>query len=417
MTVWEYGYQILYLLNMSVVYYAMQLVRCAFFSYAVLVCIYFLRRTVFKNNIFLKGAAWGLLIPVLFVGRMKFFYENKAGRALFSWWTAVSMSWSWLCWFYLGGVFIFTFFLWRKRRRIKKLTEGMEKRMVEGTLLYVTDIPVTPFAAGVFRPKIVVPGVILKEYGEEEQKTILLHEKVHIQLGHLLLYLLWDMLRALLWINPLLTVGMKYFREDMEEICDRVTIQRSGGDACAYGMLLLKSMKVLHAESEAYNMYVAFAGDKAYQNLRQRITRIAGYRPYKRRMAFAILAVSVLCIAGTVGWIENNSYARYSEDEGVLVYGYKEGEVSFLDTSDTLCQMISYDDSAVYVNREAFESFLCKNNVKGDIFIVFGGYSKLPGFGGGGYSCFYEPDGENEIVTIPYERRRDDWMMVWFKML
>lgn len=203
----------------------------------------------------------------------------------------------------------------------------------------------------------------------------------------------------------------------MEKKAENKKADGRHGDACAYGMLLLKSMKVLHAESEAYNMYAAFAGDKAYQNLRQRITRIAGYRPYKRRMDFAILAVSVLCIAGTVGWIENNSYARYSEDEGVLVYGYKEGEVSFLDTSDTLCQMISYDDSAVYVNREAFESFLCKNNVNGDIFIVFGGYSKLPGFGGGGYSCFYEPDGENEIVTIPYERRRDDWMMVWFKML
>lgn len=64
------------------------------------------------------------------------------------------------------------------------------------------------------------PEVILKEYDQKEFQAILLHEKTHIRLGHLLCYFLWDILRVLLWLNPFLGIGTKYFREDMEEICD-----------------------------------------------------------------------------------------------------------------------------------------------------------------------------------------------------
>lgn len=50
-------------------------------------------------------------------------------------------------------------------------------------------MPVTPSTMGVFRHKIVIPEIILKEYSREELQTILLHEKTHIRLGHLLFYL------------------------------------------------------------------------------------------------------------------------------------------------------------------------------------------------------------------------------------
>ena len=141
----------------------------------------------------------------------------------------------------------------------------MEKRMVDHTVIYVTKTPVTPSTVGVFRPKIIMPEVILKGYDRKDFQTILLHEKTHIRLGHLLFYFLWDILRALLWLNPFLAIGTKYFREDMEEICDWVTIKRSKGRAYAYGQLLLKSMRVLQAESKDFNMYATFTGDKEYQ--------------------------------------------------------------------------------------------------------------------------------------------------------
>lgn len=96
----------------------------------------------------------------------------------------------------------------------------------------------------------------------------------------------------------------------MEEICDWVTIKRSGDKAYAYGQLLLKSMRVLQAESEDFNMYATFAGDKEYQSVRQRGTRIAGYKPYKGVVAVSTLVATMLCVVVAFLWTQNVSYER-----------------------------------------------------------------------------------------------------------
>lgn len=357
MTVQEFACRWLQFLNIGVVYYVMQIVRCAILSYAVFAIVCLGRETLFRDNIFFKGALWSLFIPVLFVGRMKFFYENEVGRKLFSWWTEIGMGHTWICWLYLSGVAVYGFRLFLGRRKLEKLVDGMEKR----------------------------------------------------EMG--------DILRALLWINPLLAVDMKFLRQDMEEICEWITIQKSGKGIYKYGQLLIKSMKVLQEESAEFNMYAAFAGDREYRDIRQRVTKIAGYKPYKRMLMVNVAVITALCVLGAVFWIQNVSYSRCSEDGSMMVYGYDGESVVFFNDSDVLSQMISYDDSYVYVDREAFESFLRQNNAQGEIFIVFGGFYKLPGFGGGGRSCLYETVSGDKIVRIPYERLKDDWMVTLFKIL
>lgn len=398
-------------------YYTLQFVRCVMVSFAVFTVVIILRKTILKNKVFLKGALWALFIPVLFVGRLRFFDENRIGWILSAWWKMVTINHVWICWLYLGVALLYAALLFCKRRKLKNLVAGMEKRELEGTFIYVTGIPVTPSTVGVFRPRIVMPEVILKEYDREEIQTILLHEKTHIRLGHLLFYLLWDILRVLLWLNLLLTIGTKYFREDMEEICDWVTIQRSQGKAYTYGQMLLKSMRLLQAEIEDFNMFPTFAGDKEYRNTRQRVTRIAGYKPYRRMTTIVAVVVAVLFAAGAAVWIHNLSYDRNIELDDVLAYGYENDAVTFVDYSDELSRMISYDDSYVYVDREAFEDFLFENNASGDIYIVFGGYIKLPGIGGYGYSCLYESETEEKIVRIPYDNHEDDWYTKLYKIL
>lgn len=404
-------------INFCIFYYTVLLVRCALVSFAVFAFVIALRKAILKNNVFLKGAMWALFVPVLFAGKLKVFDESRTGMIFSNCLRIIGDKHIWICWLYICGVFLYAALLIHKRRKLKKLVAGMEKRKVDGTSVYVTNIPVTPYAVGVFRPKIVMPEVMLKEYAGKELQTILLHEKIHIRLGHLLLYLLWDILRVLLWINPLLSVGTRYFREDMEEICDWVTIQRSTGKAYTYGQLLLKSMRVLQAESEDFNMYATFAGDKEYRNIRQRVTRIAAYRPYKQIAAVGTLIAIMFCAAGTIFGIKEVSYDRNIEDVFVMVYGYKNGDVTFIDYGDELYRMISYDDSYVYVDSEAFDSFLYENNADGDIYIVFGGFLKLPGIGGGGNSCLYEKDAEENIARIPYENNEDYWLIKLYKML
>lgn len=407
-------------LNICAIYYGMQLMRCALISLGVSAGICVLRKTVLRDSVFLKGALWSLFIPVLFVGKLKFFYENTIGIILFSWWTEFFKLHVWVYWLYIGGVVVYALLLCVKRRNMKKLTAGMEKRNVGDTVIYVTKLPVTPSAIGVLRPKIVMPEIMLECYNSRELQTILLHEKTHIRLGHLWFYFLWDVLRALLWMNPLLAAGTRFLREDLEEICDWVTIHKSKSSAYAYGQLLLKSMKVLKAESEEFNLYANFAGDKEFQNICQRMRRIAcfGAKRYQKLSSFLVPAFTIVCVLGAVIFIHSISYGRWNENDSVLVYGYDiESGTADLFTDDELQEMISYDESHVFIDRSAFEKFLRDSHVLGEVFIVFGGYFKLPGFVGYGYSCCYEPDSVSQVVKLPYDKPEEDWMLTLIRVM
>lgn len=418
------------LLNLGAIYYTIQLLRCALVSLPVFAAVLFLRKTLFQNRVFLKSALWSLFVPVLFAGRMKFFYENEIGIVLFTWWNGIFMRHPGLCWLYIGGVCVSLFLLLRRRRKLKRLALRMKKSVLYGTAVSVADIPVTPFAAGVFKPVIVVPDVMVQHYSETEIRTVLLHEKTHIRLGHLLCYAFWDLMRALLWVNPLFAVAAKWLREDLEEACDWATIQKSSGEAYEYGKLLLKSMRMLQAQYHAGYLYAAFAGEACYQRIRRRMMRIARYQPYPKAAAAGTVFAVFLCAACTAVWVQHVSYDRCNEDPGILVYeydplsqasrtlAYDPGEET--KTSRTagtnLHRMISYDDSYVYVDAEAFHCFLQECNAQGEVFLVFGGFYKLPGFAGYGYSCCYDNPYNRQFVQIPYEKRLH-WMLRLMKLL
>ncbi|MDE7311894.1 MAG: M56 family metallopeptidase [Eubacterium sp.] len=416
--------------NLCAIYYVVQLVRCAMVSVAVAAVVFLLRRTLFQNTVFIKGALWSLFLPCLFAGRMKFFYENSVGILLFTWWNGIFMNHVWLCWLYLCGVCISFLLFFQKRRRLKRLSACMEERVVEGTAVRVAQLPVTPFAAGILKPVIVLPQVILQKYSKTEIQTILLHEKLHIRLCHLVFYALWDILRALLWLNPLLIIGTKLFREDLEEICDWATILKSSGSAYVYGQLLLKSMRILQEENDAFERFAAFAGEKGYRSIRRRIVRITRYRRYPK-VAAAGMALSVcVCAAGMSAWIGHHSFDRYTKSDSIMVYEYhpqkQDARILAYAPESTLKnnqkdssnfrQMISFDDSYVYVDGEAFNRFLQKSHADGEIFLVFGGFYKLPGIAGYGYTCCYENEAMERDVRIPYESRMD-WTLHLVKLL
>ncbi|MBD5537726.1 MAG: M56 family metallopeptidase [Lachnospiraceae bacterium] len=403
--------------NLCAVYYVIQLVRCVLLSFVMFALVLTLRKTALKNKVFLKGALWSLFIPVLFVGKMKFFYENRIGVKFFSWLTEMCMNHIWICWLYLCGVSVYAALLFYRRRKLKKMVAGMEKRKIDGTVIYVTKIPVTPSTVGVFRPKIVMPEAILKGYNGKEFQTVLLHEKTHIRLGHLLFYVLWDILRVLLWLNPFLAVGTKYFREDMEEICDWVTIKRSQGKAYAYGQLLLKSMRVLQAESEDFNMYATFAGDKEFQSVRQRVTRIARYKPYKGIAAVGTLAATILCVACVAFWTQNVSYGRYNPIDSIVVYDMETG-TELISDGESLREAVSYDENYIYIKVEDFQGLMRDSAISSEnICFYCSGYYKLPRIGGGGgYGYLETADLENGILKIEYVKQKDIFDRI-FKML
>lgn len=419
MTMREWAERMTELLDFCSLYYTIQLVRCALVSFAVFAVVFLLRKTLLKNRVFLKGALWSLFVPALFVGKMKFFYENTVGILAFSLWTGLLIHHRWLNWLYFGVMFLYAIRLLGKRRKLHRLAAGMERRQVDGASVFVTELPVTPYTIGVFCPKIIMPQAILEQYSGKELQTILIHEKEHIRSGHLLFYFLWDILRVLLWINPLFAIGTKQFREDMEEICDWATIRKNGAGAYEYGRLLLKTMRLLQAESRDFNLYATFAGDKEYRKIRQRVARIAGYKPYKRSAVFGVFAAALLLVIVSAAGIRAGSYGRNNENDIVIAYGFDGNNVTFSDigSSNALHRMISWDDRYVYIDRKRFEQYLQEQNASGDIFIVFGGIYKLPGVGGFSYNCCYEPNAEGQTVKMPYDNRENEWQIKLLKLL
>ena len=348
-----------------------------------------------------------LVIP--FLGRLKMFYENAA--VLKATWriTAVTASWLWGDRIYMAGILLTAICIFGKRIRLQRTVSGMEKVMFENVRIYVTDMNITPFTVGLLKPKIVLPKVMADSYSKDELKSVIQHEQTHIRLGHLWFGFAWDMLRCLLWINPLLTVFQKHFRADMEDICDRVCIQSSRRTAHEYGMVLLKTLKLLSSESETAPPTVTYAGEREFEDMKRRMGEIAGFRPYRKKLCVGMLATAFLMIAAMLLAVHTHSYARCNESRDILVGNYDgEPQVISYDTEE-LSQMISYDDRYVYVERQAFEDFLEENNAEGEIWIVFGGFYKLPGLAGIAESCIYESSSKDRIIQIPYESIRDYW--------
>lgn len=194
---------------------------------------------------------------------------------------------------------------------------------------------------------------------------------------------------------------MRSFRKDLEDICDQVTIQESGGNAYEYGRLLIKSMKALG--TEAFEGTAAFAGEKEYRDIRQRIRRISEYEPYDSRRIRAFCACGLAVLAGIFLMVHDHSLPRYVKLTDMVLEN-DTGEFWILKDSGILRKAVSADDERVMIDRAAMDLILEEYEIEERKFsILFGGYEKLPGFGGNGNLVYVDYTGQEERLEIPYE--------------
>lgn len=400
-------------------YLTLQFERCAVLSLVWIGVVLLLRKTFFARGIFTRGILWSFFLIIPCLGRMKIFYENPFVLGLTWRLTGITMHHLWVGRIYMAGVLISFFYILGKRLRLRRIVSRMDRRIAAGREIRVTAMNITPFTIGLIRPEIVLPEIMVCNYGDDELEVIVQHELTHSRLGHLWCYLAWDILRCLLWVNPLLSVCQKYFLADLEDMCDRVCIQKGRREAYEYGEVLLKSLKLLRSQEDNISSAVTYAGEKEFEEIRRRISNIASFRPYQRMSCICAAAMTMAVIAGLFWGIHSVSYARYQELDSMLVYEYEGGKGTLLSAdSDALHKMIHYDEDFAYVDRVEFEKFLHEKGAEGEIFIVFGGFQKLPGLGaGGGYSCQYERDSEDKVVRIPYEKPEENWMTVLIKLI
>ena len=403
--------------NACAVYIVVKLGRAVQISIVMSVMILFLRKTVLRKNIFGKGIIWSLLLLTPFTGKLTLYYETTAGARLFLWWQILCADFPWLPWLYIAGMVGTGSYIFYKRKKLKCFVKGMERTDVGGVKVYVSEMAVSPFTEGPIHSRIVVPKMMLEHLGEAELDMILLHEKLHIRLGHLWFYFLWDVLRILLWLNPFLTLCIKNFHADIEDICDRVSIQKGQHTAYSYGSLLLKSIRMLKAENKILEASAAFAGEMEFQNVRQRMERIVNFKPYKQITARCFIVGCGMILISAFWGIRTFSYPRYTPYKEIQIYNQTGTEVLVSD-SPKLRNAIQIGEKDVYVDREALDIIFKEKGIESDIFFVyFGGFSKLPGIGGGGNGIFIDYLEDEQNLTVPYIDEESDIFMLIFKYL
>ncbi len=411
----ETGRRVLEYLDCFVVYYSIQLGRCVLFSFAALAVVLLLRHTCFKNRLFLKGMCWAVFLVIPFVGRLKLFYQSPWMVRMFWWWNYACMEFAWVRYGYLAGMFVTAAVIFIRRRRVKNFVSGMKKWDLNGHEVWVGDFSFTPFTTGLIRNRVVLPRVMTETFLPEELQLVYLHEQTHTHLGHLWLYLLWDIGRSLLWLNPFLTLCTKIMREDLEDICDQVTIQKSGRSAYEYGKLLLKCMSLLRAES--VNPEAAFAERREYRITKKRFTHIAEFRPYKKYRAIAICIGGIVAVLGLFCLIHGNSYSNYTEDNEILILS---DENKFVEISNktALHRAIEIGEDEVKVDQKAMNHIFEEQEIQLDsYFILFGGFIKMPGIGGGGNAVYVDKKKEDGLLRLSYQNNDTRFLTLLFKWI
>lgn len=412
---WMHCSSFFLLLNQCVLYYSIQLGRCALLSFGILALVMLLRGTVFRKNIVFRAMIWGVFLAVPFLGKLKLFEQNLWICRPFLWWSDACFLYWPVRYGYALGIAVSAAMIIRKRKIFSGMIRHMEKCRVCGQEISVSEQTATPFAAGLFHTKIVIPKAVLDNFSMEELEMILLHENTHIRLGHLWYYLAWNVIQVLLWPDFLLKVCMKSLKADLEDICDSVTIEKSGRTAYEYGMLILKCIRLLREEN--VGIAAAFTGEKDYRNVKQRMLRITGHRPYKKWKVSVACVSGLAVLTGIFLLICQCSYPRYTKEYD-MVLSNEAGEIWILHDSEMLRNAFQADGKKVYIERKVMDTILREYQIEEtDFWLLFGGYQKLPGMGGGGSLVHVDYSGPGDRLEIPYQDSDQYFTSVIYKIM
>ena len=155
--------------------------------------------------------------------------------------------------------------------------------------LYVNSVSQSPYCAGYFRKRIVIPNVSL---AENEICGILSHELCHHIRKDVWFKLLSVFANAVHWFNPLAYVAAERFDREIEHCCDAAVLKmKTEEEAMEYGKTILnvaRECKGGGALTTRFNPRKKAVGE--------RIDNILDAGKKKKRGIIIICAVAVLCI-------------------------------------------------------------------------------------------------------------------------
>lgn len=367
-----------------------------------------------------KACMWLVLLPVPFLGGLKLSFEHFHIRnRLYAVMYECIAKYPIVPILYFSGMAIVALILFIRKRRLRAwmrrlplyqgpLPDGCGRRFRPDVRIRTTTQFITPFTTGVFRPVIVLPEYMFEQFDGQELRAVLAHEYCHIRRGHLLVYVILDLLRILWYINPLSHVCARIVKNDLELICDHEVIQKHGYDPEHYGMTLLKSIAFVEKEPEGVP---AFFRETSFSVMKKRMRAIARYRAYPKRQmrmlyVFSGIVLIVLSVAGYMA-----SYPAYTPFGGYALYSM-DGTKRIIGENEAFNAAVEESDAGLIVDNRKVKELLEDAEIyndKGEYWIYYGGYMKMPGIGGGGDLLYYSTESVPEGKSLLPYNETDRW--------
>ena len=404
------------MLNFICVYLATIFSRCSIISFIILIVVMILRATVLKRAVFLKGLSWGVFLLVPFFGRLRIYYEGlwKGWRLFMPFFLCqeLSITHTWLRTVYFAGIITIIIYKARTYHAMKRLFRDIKETDLYGYKVCITDMEVSPCAFGLFKPRIIIPQSMVERLPGGKIKTIIVHEKTHIALGHLWIFFAWEILSAVLWINPFLMLSAGKLREDMEQICDRVTIQKSLEDPVEYGKLILRTSVLL--SSDAVKLPAMLAGGYDYNKFKDRIINIRDFSPCSKNKAAGLIAVSCMALILSFAAVHFASYSKYEVLPDVTVGG-EYGEVYADSETVTASGIFIRTKDGISVDSKKLRRILPEDFPRDKyVYFYYDVIMKIPGIGGGGNCAWLSDVPESGVVPLTIgERNTRDKIAIW----
>ena len=161
----------------------------------------------------------------------------------------------------------------------------------------------TPIAAGLFRPRIILPRFI--DLGDTKQLDyILTHELIHIKRFDAVWKTLLVIALCIHWFNPAVWLLYRFLCRDMELSCDEQVINSIGGNSKAdYALSLLHVAQLQNGHEP---IAVGYATNTAEE-------RIVSVMKYRRTSAAAVLAavLIIFCVTGIFATSASDNMPEY----------------------------------------------------------------------------------------------------------
>ena len=152
-----------------------------------------------------------------------------------------------------------------------------------------------PAIIGLLPPRIVLPVDFEQRYTAQERRLVLLHERVHLRRGDIVVNALLAAMQCLYWFNPLVPLAVRRCREDQEFSCDERVIA-GGGARRSYGNAMLKTGLV----SSSLPVGCPWQGEHP---LKERIAMLKHPVPGKKQwLAMVLLSAGLSSGLGLAAW-------------------------------------------------------------------------------------------------------------------